>query len=99
MKTIPITPVKKMYVHRCPHLNSEELCNIYETRPTCCRNFPGKAKKFPFSDRVIHTCNQQCNTCVDKCCKQIFLATEHPVPDDFIKSLTTECADCGAKFC
>ena len=83
----------------CPYLDSKELCSIYEDRPSCCRNYPGKGIKFPFTDHIKHTCNEDCINCVYKCCKHINVLKDKISPQDIIERLTMSCNSCGKTFC
>jgi Fe-S-cluster containining protein len=83
---------------RCPHLNEQELCSIYETRPSCCRNFPNRNEGMFCSDSY-KTCvydsqgNLDCASCKDKCCNHLEIAVFD------IKLLDISCAECKEKYC
>lgn len=87
--------------HVCPYLDKDELCSIYDTRPECCRNYPGKGIKYPFTTKEIHSCDSNCSACVDKCCKnvQVPIHIIDPPPEFFIKAHSGSCADCPKTFC
>jgi hypothetical protein len=83
---------------RCPHLNEKELCSIYETRPSCCRNFPNLNKGMFCSDsykRCVYDSlgNLNCANCKDKCCNHLEMKTFD------IKLLNISCVECKEKYC
>jgi hypothetical protein len=89
------------YTITCPYLK-DDLCSIYDTRPTCCRNYPGKGRKFPFSKKVIHTCDSVCSACPTekKCCSNIMVTIPNPTPEQVYKFLDqTICETCNKDFC
>ena len=83
----------------CPYLDSNELCSIYEDRPLCCRNYPGKGIKFPFTNHIKHTCDQDCANCVGKCCESISVLKWQTSPEDIIRHLSISCDSCNKTFC
>ena len=82
---------------RCPYLNEQELCSIYEDRPQCCRAFPNVANPHFCSDS--YRCDLNCTACVDKCCKNIYIAVSGEAkPQDFIDALNIPCENCNQKW-
>ena len=71
----------------CQYLTVDELCSIYDKRPTCCRNFPNRNNiKCIDSNR----CDLNCEKCTDKCCKHIYIYDKN-----VISSLNIKCNDCN----
>ena len=80
----------------CPYLNADELCSIYETRPSCCRNFPNRnTGMFCSETKCVYDAlgNLDCANCKDKCCKHL----EMSVFD--IKLLDISCSTCKETYC
>jgi len=80
----------------CPYLNADELCSIYETRPSCCRNFPNRnTGMFCSETKCVYDAlgNLDCANCKDKCCKHL----EMEVFD--IKLLNISCSTCKETYC
>ena len=80
----------------CPYLNADELCSIYETRPSCCRNFPNRnTGMFCSETKCVYDAlgNLDCANCKDKCCKHL----EMEVFD--IKLLDISCSTCKETYC
>jgi Fe-S-cluster containining protein len=101
MKIIPIlSALEKSTPRICPFLDKDELCSIYETRPSCCRSYPGKGRKYPFTAKIIHSCDSNCSACINKCCKNVQIATNAtPTPADFLEGLNVSCSECPKTFC
>jgi Fe-S-cluster containining protein len=81
---------------RCPYLNNDELCSIYETRPSCCRNFPNRTLgMFCSETKCVYDAlgNLDCANCKDKCCSHL----EMEVFD--IKLLDISCSTCKEVYC
>jgi hypothetical protein len=80
----------------CPYLNADELCSIYETRPSCCRNFPNRnTGMFCSETKCVYDAlgNLDCANCKDKCCKHL----EMEVFD--INLLDISCLTCKETYC
>ena len=80
----------------CPYLDENELCSIYEVRPSCCRNFPNGNSGMFCSDTVCvydSLGNLDCKNCKDKCCKHL----EMEIFD--IKLLDISCTKCKEVYC
>ena len=63
----------------CPYLNADELCSIYETRPSCCRNFPNRnTGMFCSETKCVYDAlgNLDCANCKDKCCKHLEMSVK-----------------------
>ena len=81
---------------RCPYLDENELCSIYDNRPNCCRNFPNRESGMFCSTTVCvydAAGNLDCMNCKDKCCNHL----EMEVFD--IKLLDMSCSTCKATYC
>jgi hypothetical protein len=83
-------PVVPEFMPRCNHLTKEGLCDIYDTRPECCRNFPNRLHPNCVD---AYRCDTDCENCKDKCCENVTLTH-----DDFVKSLNINCNDCKQKW-
>ena len=85
----------------CPKYDTNTgLCTIYDSRPECCRNFPGKGKKYPFKNEIVHTCDSKCNVCLTKCCTQIGIPINmEPTWEVVLTRLQMSCTECPKKFC
>ena len=81
---------------RCPYLDKDELCSIYENRFSCCRNFPNRnSGMFCAEAKCVYDAlgNVDCMNCKDKCCNHL----EMEVFD--AKLLDISCLDCKEKYC
>ncbi len=76
---------------RCPYLSKEELCSIYDSRPSCCRSFPNRTNSNCY---IPDYCDVDCKNCKDKCCNYISLSTGTNEPIDFFNNLNIECDNC-----
>lgn len=75
----------------CPHFVNG-LCSIYDTRPSCCRNFPNRNLGMFCADSK---CDEDCANCKDKCCTHIVA----PSPDLVIAVLSITCSECQNIYC
>lgn len=83
----------------CPHLNSEELCSIYERRFNCCRNFPNRTSGMFCSTttKCVYTYQGEldCFNCKDKCCKHILVEIDKQFNSAI---LDIDCITCTEKY-
>lgn len=84
----------------CPFLK-DELCSIYNDRPSCCRNMPNSTPGMFCYDHLkcVYDSdgNVDCKNCADKCCKHL------QIPDntsklDVLRHLTMTCDECKVKY-
>lgn len=81
----------------CPYFKNE-LCSIYDKRPSCCRNFPNRTEGMFCSDsECVYTVEGEldCENCLDKCCRHIVADKV----EDILKVLDTSCEDCKTIYC
>ena len=81
---------------RCPYLDKDERCSIYETRFSCCRNFPNRnTGMFCSEAKCVYNSlgNLDCANCKDKCCNHL----EMEIFD--VKLLDISCVECKEKYC
>ena len=93
---LPGSTIRGLMSIRCPYLNNDELCSIYETRPSCCRNFPNRNEgMFCSESKCVYDANGNldCVNCKDKCCNHL----EMEVFD--IKLLDISCSTCKEVYC
>ena len=80
----------------CPHLDANERCGIYETRPSCCRNYPRLDEgMFCNNSKCVYDTqgNLDCASCKDKCC-------EHLRMEAFdLRLLDMNCEECKETYC
>ena len=81
----------------CQHFNEKELCDIYDTRPKCCRTFPNLNSKFCIDNhRCIYKDGKlDCVNCKDKCCRHIYTKDNQTV----ISALDIDCEECTQIWC
>ena len=83
---------------KCPYLDEQELCSIYEARPGCCRNFPNSTPGM-FCEASAVKCtydaagNLDCFSCKDKCCRHLAIPDFTPVWE-VVKLLDISCIEC-----
>ena len=91
-----MTKIKVTNVIKCPLLSDEGLCTVYETRFSCCRNFPNKNEGMFCSDKKCvfdANGNIDCMNCKDKCCNYLAM-------DVFdTKLLDMSCEECKETYC
>lgn len=91
-----MTKIEVTQIIRCPLLDSNGLCTIYENRPSCCRNYPNKTEgMFCNDNKCIYDeqGNLDCFNCKDKCCNYLRMDTFD------LDKMNISCEECKEVYC
>lgn len=92
----------RIMTQRCPYLNDQELCSIYEQRFSCCGNFPNRNTGMYCSEttKCVYTPSGDldCFNCQDKCCNHLDIPALTPVWQ-VVKYLSMDCDTCRELYC